>query len=65
MNFFLTSEEFLDENKPVHSVPSQIRSLLEKRKNLEIDKFTKRVQDLKEKAKEARKTINGELENED
>ena len=65
MNFFLTSEEFLDENKQGHSVPSQIRSLLEKRKNLEIDKFTKRVQDLKEKAKEARKTINGELENED
>lgn len=54
MNFFLTAEEFLDENKPGHSVPSTLRDILEKRKQSELEKFEQRVQNLKEKAKEAK-----------
>lgn len=59
MNFFITSDELQDENKVGHSSKSQLADLLKKRREVAIAKFEETVQDLKEKAKEAKNIING------
>lgn len=59
MNFFITSDELEDENKVGHSSKSQLADLLKKRREVAIAKFEETVQDLKEKAKEAKNNING------
>jgi hypothetical protein len=65
MNFFLTSDELESENKIGHSTRSELADLLKKRKQEAQEKFQQRVQDLKNKAKQASQNINGELQNED
>jgi len=65
MNYFLTSDELVSENKVGHNTFSRSKQLLEERKQKELQKFTERVEKLREQAEDARKTINGELENED
>lgn len=59
VNFFLTADELEDENKIGHSSQDALVDILKKRRQDSIDKFNERIDDLKEKAKEAKAKING------
>lgn len=59
LNFFINSDELESENKSGHAVNSNFSELLKKRREDAIAKFENTVEDLKEKAKEAKKNING------
>lgn len=65
MNFFLTSDELQSENKIGHATKTQLADTLKQRKQEAQERFQQRVQDLKNKAKQASQNINGELQNED
>lgn len=59
MNFFITAEELMKENKSGHGTRSDVSELLKKRREDAIAKFQDTVESLKEKAKEAKKNVNG------
>ena len=59
MNFFVTSDDLIDENSSGHNTASQLAEILKKQKQEAISEFNTRVQDLKDKAAEAKKKING------
>ena len=64
MHYFITSDEFKDENKAGQSTDSNIGKTLKQRKDKEAKEFEKRIKDLKQKAQEAKENINGVNNNE-
>lgn len=59
MIFFLTSDELKKDEKSGFNVRSNITEIINDRKEAAINNFQDRVQELKEKAQEAKQNING------
>ena len=65
LTLFVTADELVKENKKAFSGKSKVQNQKEEtQKNIE-EAFIKRVQELKEKAEQAKKNINGVNQNED
>lgn len=57
--YFITSDELIKENKNSHETVSDIAEETKERKKQIIEEFRKRVQELKQKARQAKINING------
>lgn len=58
INFFLTSDELIDENKVGHNTKNKLVEIMKKRKQDSIDNFNQRIEKLKNEAKESKEKLN-------
>ena len=65
LSLFITADELTKENKKAYSGKSEIEDREENVKKQIIEDFNKRVEELKQKALEAKQNINGDNDNEE